>query len=308
MNKILKKFFKKIIQRIFDIGLAKQKKNLIELSNQTIQVSLQSLAINYRYMLQEGKNLPKFNEVGFKIFSQTDEDGILHYIFSLIGTHNKQCFDIAFESPYGSNTANLICNGGWTGLLVCSSDDRLQNAQTFFEENPHAFLCKPTLAKAWITTENINSFLEQHGVTGTIDLFSLDIDGVDYWLWKHLEVITPRVVVVEYANIWNQHTAVTVPYDPFFNRLKFHNDYYGASLAAFVQLGREKGYRLVGCNKLFFNAFFIKNGIGDDIFPEVSIHDCLPPQSRDNRSEQTVSVAHLPWVNVAKSNQIHYQE
>ena len=34
-----------------------------------------------------------------------------------------------------------------------------------------------------------------------ICLLSLDLDGVDYWIWDALEDIDPRVVVVEYYNV-----------------------------------------------------------------------------------------------------------
>jgi hypothetical protein len=32
------------------------------------------------------------------------------------------------------------------------------------------------------------------------------------------------------------------------------------------KLGTEKGYRLVGTHRFGFNAFFIKDGVGDDFF------------------------------------------
>jgi hypothetical protein len=51
--------------------------------------------------------------------------------------------------------------------------------------------------------------------------------------------------------------------------------YCGAGLAAFVNLGRELGYRLVGCNRNQLNAFFVRNGIGEDVLPEVSAASCL---------------------------------
>ncbi|MCJ7636553.1 MAG: hypothetical protein MUO21_03605, partial [Nitrososphaeraceae archaeon] len=66
--------------------------------------------------------LPNFQDTGFRVYSQNDEDGLLLYIFSLIGFTNKICLDIAFASPYGANTTNLICNWGFTGLLIEGSD------------------------------------------------------------------------------------------------------------------------------------------------------------------------------------------
>ncbi len=69
----------------------------------------------------------------------------------------------------------------------------------------------PKLVHAWITTENINALLQAQGVVGEIDLLSLDMDGVDYWVWKAIKCITPRVVVLEYNPVLGPDLSVTVP-------------------------------------------------------------------------------------------------
>jgi len=69
-------------------------------------------------MLHDSIPLPSFDEIGFRVLSQNDEDGILLYIFSLIGATNKKVVDIGCSSIENSNTANLIINHGWIGLLI----------------------------------------------------------------------------------------------------------------------------------------------------------------------------------------------
>jgi hypothetical protein len=44
--------------------------------------------------------------------------------------------------------------------------------------------------------------------------------------------------------------------------------YAGASLEALVKLGREKGYRLVGCSFSGANAFFVRDDLGEGKFLE----------------------------------------
>lgn len=100
---------------------------------------------------------------------------------------------------------------------------------------------------------------------------------MDYWIWKAINVIQPRVVVAEIQAIWGDDRSVTVPYDPNF-KAQFFNGfgiYSGASLPAFVKLAKSKGYRLVGCEKYGFNAFFIRNDIGQEYFPEVPASSCF---------------------------------
>jgi hypothetical protein len=48
----------------------------------------------YKYLSQRPERLPDFSQVGFKAYSQFEEDGILLYIFSLIGTINQKVVEI----------------------------------------------------------------------------------------------------------------------------------------------------------------------------------------------------------------------
>lgn len=267
------------------------------MTNQPVQTMLM---MHYKSLLQDNKKLPSLQETGFRIFSQTNEDGILLYLFSLVGFTNRRCVDIAFASPYGSNTANLLCNHGFTGLLVCGSADEKKLSDDFFKRHPEAKLMPPTVVHTWVTVEKINGLLRDHGMIGQIDLLSLDLDGIDYWLWQNIEVIDPRIVVVEFQNLWPEDKAVTVPYDPEFERLQTHPDYFGASLRAFVQLAQKKGYRLVGCNKLGFNAFFIKHDLISELFlPTVSVHDALQVVSAiPGQGEKLAVIKQFLWLDV----------
>jgi hypothetical protein len=70
---------------------------------------------------------------------------------------------------------------------------------------------------------------------------------------------------------------VTVPYDPMF-KAGFDGPfgiYCGASLPAFVKLLKNKGYRLIGCEHNGYNAFFMRNDIGNEIFPEIDAKECI---------------------------------
>ena len=115
-----------------------------------------------------------------------------------------------------------------------------------------------------------------NGFVGDIDLFSLDIDGMDYWIWRAIECIVPRVVILEFNPVWGPDRAVSVPYQADF-RIDYsrHPYYAGASLSAFAKLARQKGYRLVGIERLGFNAFFVRSGMGEELLPEISPRQCF---------------------------------
>ena len=96
----------------------------------------------------------------------------------------------------------------------------------------------------WIDRDNIDTLLMEAGFSGEIGILSIDIDGNDYWVWERIEAARPVIVIAEYNSVFGRNRAVTIPYDPVFNRTRSHhsNLYWGASLKALVSLGRRKGY------------------------------------------------------------------
>jgi hypothetical protein len=259
------------------------------------QISQRLLFADYTRRVSAGEPLPGLSKTGFRVFSQADEDGILLYLFSIIGMGSGLCAEVALGSPLAANTTNLICNWGWDGLLIESDPTLVASAVSFFRTHPDTWIYPPTVVQAWVTAENINELFADNGVKGTIDLLSMDLDGVDYWIWKALDVVEPRVVIVEINNIWGSERAMTVPYDPAFTA---EGDYVGASIGAFVKLGREKGYRLVGAARYGFNAFFVKNGEGDELLPEVPSAVCFTHRRARAMSPPLPTVEARPWVEV----------
>jgi len=255
----------------------------------------------YRQLKHLGMPLPRLDEVGFRVFSEADEDGILHYIFSLVGTTNKKLVDVGAAGLSGSNTANLLVNDGWTGLLIEGDPARVEQMKKFYAECPDTAHYPPSCVSAWVTAENINDLVRDGGMSGEIDLLCIDIDGIDYWLWKALDAVTPRVVVVEYQCIWGPERSVTVPYDPKF-QAGFdgrYGIYNSASLAAFVKLGRTKGYRLVGSHRYGYNAFLVRNDVGLDCLPEVPAESCFGhPFTRWAIDTFLPKIEKLAWVEV----------
>jgi hypothetical protein len=257
------------------------------------------LSMKYKEILYLNMPLPRFEDVGFRAFSQNDEDGILLYIFSGIGTTNKKCVEICAGDGIENNTANLIINHGWTGFMVDGNKMNVKRGQDFYSQCRDTIVYPPVFINAWVNTENVDSLISSYGFRDEIDLLSIDLDGVDYWVWKAIACINPRVVILEYNNVWEADKSVTIPYDQDFNRYDTHPQYWGASLSGFVKLGREKGYRLVGCNRYCFNAFFIRIGVGDDIFPEIVPDTCFGhPYVKHKREKFLSQLNKYDWVEV----------
>jgi len=260
----------------------------------------------YQDRAERGGPLPALDEVEFKVYSQNGEDGILLYLFSLLGSSTKQVVEICAGAGRECNAANLIINRGWRGLLFDGDEGNVAWGKKFYESEKNTFWYPPTFVHAWITRDNVNDLIAKQGFSGEIDLFSLDLDGIDYWIWKALDAVSPRVVVAEVNWTWGPDEAKTIPYDPNFSlppqegRSAADNIYYGASLNALVKLGREKGYRLVGCNHWGFNAFFVQEGVGEEWLPEVSPEVCFDTPAMRSRWDPGFIKAHQDreWITV----------
>jgi hypothetical protein len=228
-----------------------------------------------------GVSLPQLCDVEFRCYSQNGEDGILLYIFSLIGTSDRRVVEICAGDGIECNAANLIVNHGWQGLLFDGDAHQTALGQSFYASCRTTFVSPPRLVNAWITAANVNQLVAEQGFVGSIDLLSLDLDGNDYWIWSALECIKPNVVVLEFNAACGPERSMSMSYDPDYRADLTVQPYrFGASLRAFAKLARRKGYRLVGVQSMGFNAFFVRDGIGNALLPERSVEACYAANER----------------------------
>jgi hypothetical protein len=200
---------------------------------------------------------------GFKVYSQHDEDGIIQEIFRRIGRSARTFVEFGVETGIECNTVKLLVEG-WRGLWIEANAQACKQITSSFD--PFLKDKQLTLLQSLVTAENINTLIRSGDLDREIDLLSIDIDFNDYWVWKAIEVVSPRVVTIEYNAGLRPPLSLTVPYQP--NRGGDGTNFFGASLEALVRLGRRKGYRIVGCNISGSNAFFVREDLCADHFIE----------------------------------------
>lgn len=243
----------------------------------------------------------RFSDVRFRTHSQHEEDGILLFIFSLIGVTNKKCVEICCGDGMECNSANLILNHGWIGLLFDGNESNVEVATRFYATHPDSKHWPPMIIHQWITKENVNQLIRKADFIGEIDLLSLDIDGNDYWVWEAIDCISPRVVVLEFNHLWGAEESVSVPYDSNFvaEFSEYGSDYAGASLKAFVKLGQKKGYKLIATNAIATNAFFLRKDITCSWLPEIQTEDCFNhPRAKFGMHFRLPKVKHKKWTKI----------
>jgi hypothetical protein len=201
---------------------------------------------------------------GFKVSSQNDEDGILKEIFTRIGVSRRTFVEFGVGNGYENNTCYLL-GSGWSGIWI---DGALENHE--FHQLHFGWAIRSGVLKtvqSFLTVENINAVIAEAGTSGEIDLLSIDVDGNDFHLWEAVQVIDPRVVVIEYNAYAAPPIKWVMSYDPLY-RWDGESNYFGSSLASLHELGSAKGYTLVACNITGLNAFFVRNDLVEDKFPE----------------------------------------
>jgi hypothetical protein len=193
----------------------------------------------------------------FSFSSQNDEDGLVLALFKRIGETDRRFVELGCGMN-GGNSGFLASECGWQGLMVDARADAIRKIMVRFTGH------RVTAVQRVLTREDVNAFLADQGYTGEVDLLSIDIDGIDYWLWESLTVCQPRLVVIEYNWLFGADRAVTVPYSSQFDAgATGIRHYRGASLAALVHLAHEKGYRLVATERV--NALFLRNDVAPQI-------------------------------------------
>ena len=202
---------------------------------------------------------------GYNVYSEADEDGIINEIFKRIGVTNKKFVDFGAGNGLCSNS-HFLLHQGWSGIWIEGNRDACKQIEIAFSLPIQQKRLK--MMNAFITKDNINNLIGtgDGALNGEIDFLSIDIDGNDYWVWKSIKCISPRVVMVEYNAKFPPTFEWIMEYNE--NHTWDNDDKQGASLKAFEILGIELGYQLVGTSTNGVNAFFVKKELTKDIFPQ----------------------------------------
>lgn len=200
--------------------------------------------------------LKNIQESEFQVFSQWGDDGMIDFLVNYLDIETKTFVEFGVENYTECNTRFLLVNKNWSGLIMDGSEANMSSVKN--EDISWRYDLKAVAT--FITAENINGLLKEHGYAGELGLLHIDIDGNDYWVWKVIDVANPVIVIVEYNSIFGNEKPWTTPYDAAFVRGNAHysNLYYGSSLVSLCDLAEEKGYYFIGCNSNGNNAYFVR--------------------------------------------------
>ena len=219
-----------------------------------------------KIILSKSKKLDKINSHEYKITSQNNEDGIINYLKTNITNPDHIFFEIGFDFNE-FNSLNLI-KEDWSGTLIDGDQikcDKLKVCiKKYFKSK------KVNIYNNFITYENINKIIANSIIKKNFDFFSLDTDGMDYWILENLNY-RPKIICAEFNPWLGKYEKLIIPKSLNFN---YQSDmYYGASLKAYQSLLNKKNYKLVAIESSGNNAFFINQNEFQIQFDELDIEE-----------------------------------
>ena len=240
----------------------------------------------------------------FSGFSQNGEDGILDYLCSRLVNPARYFVEIGAANGLENNTSWLALGRRYAGLMIDGDARKIAECAQTFRRMNWALEC----AALFVNRDNLEE-IDRRILVRNPDVFSLDIDGIDFYIAQGLldRGIRPKIFIVEYNSIFGTSKSVTVPYKAEFNRRKEHASgyYYGVSISGLRHLFRHHGYRFVTVDQNGLNAIFIDPAEFDARFVDAIrgieyrenvVHRC--ESHGDTPDKQFNVIRHLPLVDV----------
>ncbi len=223
-------------------------------------------------MRKNYKDINKLHDVDYKIFSQNGEDGILDYLLYQLKIEKPKFIEIGVGDYTESNTRFIFDRCSPKGAII----DCIDNFEERVKKKINLWRGELKIINNFVNSENINEIMKDTDCTTDLDIFSLDIDGIDYWILEKLPKDFSKIAVIEFNPIFGSSLKVSVPNKNNFERKKYHysNLCFGMSLQAAIKIMDDKNFYFVGTNLLRNNAFFIsKNYDKEKYFNNLKINN-----------------------------------
>ncbi|MEI6300034.1 MAG: hypothetical protein WCR74_01195 [Betaproteobacteria bacterium] len=192
----------------------------------------------------------------FSGFSQNGEDGILDVLRKHLLASNRYFVEIGAADGIENNTAWLLVAEKYNGLLIEGSPHLVERAK----RTVIGYSIGAEIHNMFVTTESVQE-IKALTLHHDPDVFSLDIDGNDYYIAKAVldGGFRPKIFVVEYNSVFGAERSMTVEYKSDFVFTKAHSShlYYGVSIAGWRKFFAQHGYRFVTVDRNGVNGFFV---------------------------------------------------
>tara|TARA_B100001540_G_scaffold316959_1_gene348345 strand:- start:547 stop:1473 length:927 start_codon:yes stop_codon:yes gene_type:complete len=246
---IIKKLLRNILNRLF--------------IRKFDDIKIQKGQIFEKSLISDIKNIRNLNQTYFKVFSQDTEDGIIQYLLKSLNIQSVKFVEVGTQDYTESNTRYIFETMRCEGLIIDPYPDLKDRVNKILR----VWKNRLKIHNDFINPNNINQVLEKNSFSKDLDLFSIDIDGIDYWVLEKISPKISKIFIAEYNPYFGAELEISAPNIEKFDRFKYHSSglCWGASLKAIINLMKKKGYIFLGTNRLNCNSFFISNDFVDKI-------------------------------------------
>jgi hypothetical protein len=188
--------------------------------------------------------------------SQNGEDGIIEYIMGKIGVKRGNFIEFgAWDGKHLSNCYKLV-EEGWSGIYIEADDKKYEDLKASFGDKEGITVIKRLIShEGDDTLDNIIDECEHKNKE--FDIISIDVDGLDYNIFKSMREYLPSVIIIE----------VNAGHSPTSDKeieIGIAKNNIGQSLSVVCREGERKGYFALCYTG---NLFLVKNEY-KDIFAE----------------------------------------
>lgn len=188
-------------------------------------------------------------------YSRLNEDDV---ILKLVDEIKPWCVDIgASFGPTGWSNVWKLVERGWNAILIECDPEKFEKLQEACKPFPNA---RPV--KEEVSIHNLDTILLHNKLPDEFEVLSLDIDGYDYAILRHLlSDWTPKIICCEINAMIPPPIKFSVRYDPEY---WWQSDtFFGMSIATVHDLLTERGYALR--EVVYDNAIYSLHGEGRDV-------------------------------------------
>jgi len=188
-----------------------------------------------------------------------------------------------------------LWTSGWRALLIEGDAERYAKLKSDYAAHPQHGEQRVEIANRFVSEagkDGLDNILAEYEFPTEVDFVSIDVDGLDFHIWRGLRTFTPRLVAVEYNATIPPHIEIVG--DGRGNKV-------GSSALALARLGRQKGYSLIAC--IGWNAFFVQQKHAslfadadnlDALFDYSFIRYAMQSQSGEVFFSAPLFLAHVP--------------
>ncbi len=295
MNSFLKKIIYKIVNTIF-IKLYK----LLYNKNDELK-----FLIGNSFLKSERSNYPNYKsieETYYKVFSQNSEDGVIDYLLDTLNLQDPKFCEIGTEDYQEANTRYLFEKNAGEGFII----DCISNYKFKVQKNTRMWRGNLNVIQKKISPNNVIEIFNNYKIFNNLDLFSLDIDGVDYFILEKMPKKFSKIAVIEYNALFGDKYAISVPNLENFDKIKYHYSQlcFGASLRAIIDLMETKDFTFIGSNEINNNAFFINNDFLSQYKLTIPNTDNLKKYTELRKRDSRNEYAFISYSNLQESKKI----